>query len=243
MSHDWALVALSFVAALLASYTALDMGSRLRRAHGRARWAWLGASALVLGGGIWSMHFIAMLAMDEGMPIAYDFDLTALSLVMAVAIVALGFHIVTRPNPSIARQIVAGCVVGLGVAAMHYTGMSAVILNGALHYNAFGVVISIVIAMAAATAALWLTLNLTESWHRAGAAVVMAVAVCGMHYAAMAATSIELSTSMSRAVDPASRMVLAGAVVVGLFLILCLSMVCVFADRRFEFLADRKSVV
>ncbi|MBT9445469.1 MAG: hypothetical protein IV086_07210 [Hyphomonadaceae bacterium] len=241
MSHDWTLVALSFVAALLASYTALDMGSRLRRAAGRARWIWLGASALVLGGGIWSMHFIAMLAMDVGMAVAYDFDLTALSLVTAIAIVALGFHLVARSNPSIVRQVVAGSIVGLGVAAMHYTGMSALILNGDVHYNALGVGLSIVIAMVAATAALWLTLNLTESWQRAGAAVVMSVAVCGMHYTAMAATSIEMSASLSSAVDPASRLMLAVAVATGLFLILCLSMVCVFADRRFEFLAEREA--
>ncbi|MFZ2031589.1 MAG: MHYT domain-containing protein [Vitreimonas sp.] len=241
MTHDWALVALSFVAALLASYTALDMGSRLRRAAGRARWIWLGASALVLGGGIWSMHFIAMLAMDAGMAIAYNFDLTALSLVMAIAFVALGFYIVTRPKPSVGRQVIAGCVVGLGVAAMHYTGMSAVVLNGVIRYNVLGVVISIIIAMVAATSALWLTLNLTKSWQRAGAAVVMAVAVCGMHYTGMAATSMDMSASISNAVDAASRLDLAAAVAMGLFLILCLSMVCVFADRRFEFLAEREA--
>lgn len=241
MSHDWVLVALSFAAALLASYTALDMGSRLRRASGKARWIWLAASALVLGGGIWSMHFIAMLAMDVGTPVAYDFDLTALSLVMAIAIVAVGFHLVTRPNPSIVRQVIAGCIVGLGVAAMHYTGMSAVILNGHIHYNPGIVAPSIVIAMVAATAALWLTLNLARSWQRAAAAVVMAIAVCGMHYTAMAATSIEMSISMADAVDPGSRLVLAVAVAMGLFLILCLSMVCVFADRRFEFLAEREA--
>jgi NO-binding membrane sensor protein with MHYT domain len=241
MSHDWVLVVLSFLAALLASYTALDMGSRLRRAAGKARWIWLGASALVLGGGIWSMHFIAMLAMDVGMPIGYDFDLTALSLVIAIAIVALGFHLVTRPNPSIARQVVAGSIVGLGVAAMHYTGMAALILDGHVHYNVPGVILSVVIAMVAATAALWLTLNLTKAWQRAGAAVVMAVAVCGMHYAAMAATSIEMSSVMSGVVDGGSRGMLAVAVAAGLFLILCLSMVCVFADRRFEFLAEREA--
>jgi two-component system chemotaxis sensor kinase CheA len=241
MSHDGVLVALSFLAALLASYTALDMGSRLRLAAGKARWIWLGASALVLGGGIWSMHFIAMLAMDVGIPVGYDFDLTALSLVTAIAIVALGFHLVTRPNPSIARQTIAGSIVGIGVAAMHYTGMSALILDGHIHYNVVGVVLSVIIAMVAATAALWLTLNLTKSWQRAGAAVVMAVAVCGMHYAAMAATSIEMSASTSAVVDSSSREMLAVAVAAGLFLILCLSMVCVFADRRFEFLAEREA--
>jgi two-component system chemotaxis sensor kinase CheA len=240
MTHDAPLVILSFIAALLASYTALDMGTRLRRATGKARLIWLGGSAMVLGGGIWSMHFIAMLAMSAGTPIAYSFDLTALSLLIAVAFVALGFHLVTRPKPSIARQISAGGVVGLGVAAMHYTGMAAMVLNGAVRYAPSLVAVSIVIAIVAATAALWLTLNLTRPWQRVAAAGVMAVAVCGMHYTAMLATTIEYGPQ-TMAIDPSSRLMLAGAVSIGLFLILCLAMVCVFADRRFEFLAEREA--
>ncbi|HEY1752030.1 MAG TPA: MHYT domain-containing protein, partial [Caulobacteraceae bacterium] len=195
----------------------------------------------VLGGGIWSMHFIAMLAMNAGIPIGYDFDLTAISLLTAIAIVAVGFHLVTRPNPSIVRQLAAGCVVGIGVAAMHYTGMAAMVLDGTVHYDPVLVAASVVVAVVAATAALWLTLNLTRSWQRIGAAVVMAVAVCGMHYTGMAATSILCSSHAALAVDPLSRVILAGAVSVGMFLILCLAMVCVFADRRFEFLAEREA--
>src|SRR5579871_1586722 len=118
ISYDPPLVVLSFVAALMASYAALDMGSRLRRATGRARLIWLVGSSVVLGGGIWSIHFIAMLAVNAGVPIGYDFDLTALSLVISVAIVAVGLHLVARPSPSIVRQLIAGAIVGAGVCAM-----------------------------------------------------------------------------------------------------------------------------
>jgi NO-binding membrane sensor protein with MHYT domain len=171
--YDGPLVFLSFAVAFLASYTALDMGTRLRRATGKARKFWLGGSSVVLGGGIWSMHFIAMLAFNAGVPVGYDFDLTALSLLTAVAIMAVGFHLVTRTKPSILRQVAAGCIVGCGVAIMHYTGMSAVILAGTIRYDPVLVAASILVAIVAATAALWLTLNLTGHWQRVAAAAIM----------------------------------------------------------------------
>lgn len=241
MTHDGPLVLLSFIVALFASYTALDMGTRLRRAAGKARILWLGGSAVVLGGGIWSMHFIAMLAFNAGVPIGYDFDLTALSLLIAIGIMAVGFHLVTRTNPSIARQLLAGCIVGSGVAIMHYTGMGALTLAGAIHYNPVLVAASVLVAIVAATAALWLTLNLTRPWQRVAAAAVMAVAVCGMHYTAMLATSIDIQPGQMAVGDPLSSTILAAAVSIGLFLILCLAMVCVFVDRRFELLAEREA--
>jgi NO-binding membrane sensor protein with MHYT domain/signal transduction histidine kinase len=231
---------LSFAVALFASYTALDMGTRLRRATGHARRLWLGGSAVVLGGGIWSMHFIAMLAFNAGVPVSYDPGLTALSLVIAIAIVALGFHLVTRANSSLPRLVLSGCIVGVGVAAMHYTGMSAVILSGVIQYDPLLVGASVLVAIVAATAALWLTLNLTNSWQRVAAAVVMAVAVCGMHYTAMLATRISI-VPCKAAADPYSGMILAAAIAVGVFLILCLALVCVFVDRRFELLAEREA--
>jgi len=241
MMHDGPLAVLSFAVALFASYTALDMGSRLRLAQGKARKLWLLGSAVVLGGGIWSMHFVAMLAFKPGFPVVYDFDLTALSLLIAVVFVAMGFQIVTRPDPSIRRQMSAGAIVGLGVAAMHYSGMEALILPGRIVYDPVLVGVSVVVAMVAATAALWLTLNLTNGWQRAAAAVVMAFAVCGMHYTAMAATSFVCSIVKAAAGISSSGTMLAMAVSMAQFLILCLAMVCVFVDRRFELLAEREA--
>jgi NO-binding membrane sensor protein with MHYT domain len=241
MTHDEPLVFLSFAVALLASYTALDMGTRFSGASGKARKLWLGGSSVVLGGGIWSMHFIAMLAFNVGVPVGYDFDLTALSLIIAIGIVAVGFYVVARTNPSIPRQIVGGCIVGCGVAIMHYTGMAALVLPGTIHYDPVLVGVSVLVAIVAATAALWLTLNVANSWQRVAAAAIMAVAVCGMHYTAMSATSIAISPDQVVTVHPLSRPILAAAVSIGLFLILCLAMVCVLVDRRFELLAEREA--
>jgi NO-binding membrane sensor protein with MHYT domain len=241
MSHDGPLVLLSFAVALFASYTALDMGTRLRRAAGKARKLWLLGSSVVLGGGIWSMHFIAMLAFNAGVPVGYAFGPTALSLLIAIGIVAVGFHIVTGVKASVPRQIAAGCIVGCGVAVMHYTGMSAMVVSGTISYDPLLVAASILVAIVAATAALWLTLNVTDSWQQLAAAAVMAVAVCGMHYTAMLATSFAISPNGMNMADPLSNALLAAAVSVGVFLILCLALVCVFVDRRFELLAEREA--
>ncbi|MGD2134104.1 MAG: MHYT domain-containing protein [Maricaulaceae bacterium] len=241
MAHDWTLVFLSFAVAYFASFTALDMGTRLRRAVGLARKQWLAGSAVVLGGGIFSMHFIAMLALHTDVQIGYDFELTVLSLLLAIGFVGVGFHLVTRENASIVRQLGAGVIVGLGVSAMHYTGMAAVVLPGVITYNPLIVALSITIAVVAATAALWLTLNLQKYWQRAIAAGVMAVAVCGMHYTAMTAATIVLSPDQIAAVDPISRTLLAGSIAVAVFMILCLAMVGVFVDRRFELQAEREA--
>ena len=182
-----------------------------------------------------------MLALNAGVPVAYDVALTALSLLIAIGFVAFGFHLVTRDRPSIARQLGAGAIVGIGVSAMHYTGMAAVILPGRIQYDPLIVVASITIAIVAATAALWLTLNLRHLWQRAAAAIVMAVAVCGMHYTAMLAASVVATGKSAAEIDPASSTLLAIAVAIGVFMILCLAMVCVFVDRRFELLAEREA--
>ena len=242
MHHDLTLVALSFLVAYFASLTALDMGTRLRKANGKARRLWLIGSAVVLGGGIWSMHFVAMLAMNAGLPVGFAPGLTLFSLVVAIAFVAIGFHVVTmRETPSIARQLVAGVIVGSGVSVMHYSGMAAMVVPGLLTYNPWLVAASVAVAVVAATAALWLTLNLRNWWQRAVAAAVMGVAVCGMHYTAMAGTSISAGPGAHDVVDPMSRIFLAAGVSVSVFLMLCLAMVCVFVDRRFELLAEREA--
>jgi|GEM_PF-3043178 len=240
--HDTTLVVLSFLLAYFASLTALDMGTRLRKSQGKVRRLWLTGSAVVLGGGIWSMHFVAMLAMNAGVPLGYAPGLTIFSLILAIAIVALGFHVVTvREKPSIGRQLMAGAIVGAGVSVMHYSGMAAVVLPGWLQYDPKLVAASVVIAVVAATAALWLTLNLRNWWQRAVAAGVMAVAVCGMHYTAMAATQICTNPGAKAGAAPISDLFLAAGVCAGVFLILCLAMVCVFVDRRFELMAEREA--
>lgn len=164
------------------------------RASSAHRWMWLGLAAAAIGGtGIWVMHFIAMLGFTiQGTPIRYNIALTVLSAVVAIAAVWIGLLLITRPRPPAMAIPIGGVITGSGVAAMHYLGMAAMNSAATIDYDTTLVVVSIVIAVAAATAALWFTLH-RFTLHTVGrlatlvAAAIMAVAVSGMHYTGMAA--------------------------------------------------------
>ncbi|WP_105970364.1 MHYT domain-containing protein [Streptomyces geranii] len=164
----------------------------LRRPHRRAGWLALGATAI--GCGIWTMHFIAMIGFNvQGALVTYDTTKTLLSLVVAIAVVSVGVFLVGYRGGSPATLATAGTVTGLGVAAMHYLGMAAIHTNGTLGYDTPTVILSIVIAIAAATAALWVVVSIHALWASLGASLVMGVAVTGMHYTGMAAVSVHLT--------------------------------------------------
>lgn len=188
--YNPALVALSLAIAVLASYTALDLGGRVRGTASRLRWAWLLGAALAMGGGIWSMHFVGMLAFEMGLPAAYDVGRTLLSLVIAIGVTGAALAWLGRSRAGRWDVLVAGPVMGIGVAAMHYTGMAAMRMPGQLAYSLPIVVLSVGIAVTAATVALWLTFRPTSIWQRFAAALIMGVAVAGMHYTGMAAATI-----------------------------------------------------
>ncbi|GJE81058.1 sensor histidine kinase [Methylorubrum thiocyanatum] len=188
--YNPALVALSLAIAVLASYTALDLGGRVRGTTSRLRWAWLLGAALAMGGGIWSMHFVGMLAVEMGLPAAYDVGRTLLSLVIAIGVTGAALAWLGRSRAGRWDVLVAGPVMGIGVAAMHYTGMAAMRMPGQLAYSLPIVALSVGIAVTAATVALWLTFRPTSIWQRFAAALIMGVAVAGMHYTGMAAATI-----------------------------------------------------
>ena len=185
--HNRGLVLLSFLISIFASYTALDLTGRARDARGTRRHAWLGGSALAMGGGIWSMHFVAMVAFDLGMPITYDVRLTVLSFVVAVVVTCIGLGVVIRSQGSWSSLLTGGVFMGLGVASMHYTGMAAMRMGASIAYDPFLFVLSVLIAIVASVVALWLAFNLNSFWYKTAAAVVMGAAVCGMHFTGMAA--------------------------------------------------------
>ena len=191
--YNPALVALSVAIAVFASYTALDLGARVRGQPGRSapgpRWVWVAGAALAMGGGIWAMHFIGMLAFEMGLPAAYDLGPTILSLLIAVGVTGAAFTWVARAGTGPGALLVAGPLMGLGVAAMHYTGMAAMRLPGSLAYSPPVVGLSVVIAVTAATAALWLTFRQNGVGQKLAAACVMGLAVAGMHYTGMAAAT------------------------------------------------------
>jgi NO-binding membrane sensor protein with MHYT domain len=186
-TNDPYLVALSILVASLASYTALDLGGRVGTARGLARHVWLVAAAITMGGGIWSMHFVAMLAFKMPIPMSYDIELTILSLVVAIFVTSGGFYVISRQSASPLHLVLSGIFMGLGIVAMHYTGMAAMRGQAELSYDRLFVALSVVIAIGASTAALWLAFRTTELGQQLIAAVVMGLAISGMHYTAMRA--------------------------------------------------------
>jgi NO-binding membrane sensor protein with MHYT domain len=186
-THNPSLVALSILVACFASYTALDLSGHVAAARGLARRVWLVAAAITMGGGIWSMHFIGMLAFVMPIPMSYDIGLTTLSLLVAIFVTGGGFYVISRQSASPLRLVLSGIFMGLGIAAMHYTGMAAMQGHAELSYDRLFVALSLVIAIGASTAALWLAFRTTDLWQRLAAAVVMGLAISGMHYTAMRA--------------------------------------------------------
>ncbi|WP_231568092.1 MHYT domain-containing protein [Sphingobium herbicidovorans] len=186
---------LSIAIAILASFTGLSLASRAHASSGKMQRSWLAAAALVLGGGIWSMHFVAMLAFSmPGMVMNYDVGLTLLSLGLAVGFTGTGFAVASSGLLSLRRVITAGMLMGLGVLAMHYTGMAAMRMDATLSYGRAWLAISALIAISAATAALWLTSRDHGIGRQGAAAIVMGIAIAGMHFAGMKAATFTART-------------------------------------------------
>lgn len=186
---------LSFIVAVIASYVALDMASRVSSSTEKSAKYWLIGGAVAMGTGIWSMHFIGMLAFNLPIQMGYDVTITLAS--MLIAILASGFALFTinRNVLTLKRLSVSGLVMGFGIASMHYVGMDAMRMSPPIRYDTTLYVLSIVIAIAASIAALWITFHLRSdsvanvSIKRIGAAVVMGIAIVGMHYTGMAAAN------------------------------------------------------
>jgi NO-binding membrane sensor protein with MHYT domain/nitrogen-specific signal transduction histidine kinase/ActR/RegA family two-component response regulator len=150
---------------------------------------WLVAAAIAMGGGIWSMHFIAMLAFNMPIPMSYDIGLTTLSLVVAIFVTGVGFYFINRQSALPLSLVFSGIFMGLGIAAMHYIGMAAMREHAEISYDFLFLALSLVIAIVASTAALWLAFRTTDLGQKLVAAVVMGVAISGMHYSAMRGTT------------------------------------------------------
>lgn len=176
--HDPMLVALSYLVAVLGSYTALQLAIGIPAARNqRDRTQAVLASGAAMGGAIWAMHFIAMLACQMDVQVTYDLALTVLSAVIAMVSCMVGLGVAGSGVFAWSKLGLGGLFMGLGVAGMHYTGMAAMRMAATVHYDSSVVAISVVIAVVASCAALWLAFNMRG------------VAVCGMHYTGMAAAS------------------------------------------------------
>lgn len=243
--HDYLLVALSLLIAGSSAYTALDLASRIRATGGWMRRCWLGAAAIAMGGGIWSMHFVAMLAMDlPGVEMVFDPRLTGLSVLLAILATGTAFFIVCSNGHSRTPLAQSALFMGTGIVAMHYTGMAAVSVPLSIQYDPAWIALSAAIAVGASAAALWLAFSGTGARMKLGAALVMGLAIAGMHYAGMAAMAF---TESGPAPEDAPAMALdrgtlALAVAGATFLILFFSLMAAMFDRTVAELAAREAV-
>jgi PAS domain S-box-containing protein len=238
-NHDLGLVGISVLIAIMAAYTALDLAGRVAAARGRAQAIWLSGGALAMGIGIWSMHYVAMLAFHLPVLVLYHVPTVLASLLAAALASAVALWVVSRPSMTLAQAFAGSVVMGSGIAAMHYSGMAAMRLQATARYDALLVTLSILIAIVVSFVALWQAFHLrvvgvrAYPWRKLGSAVLMGAAIPSMHYTAMAAARFAPSAEVlgaSHAIDISSLGIL--AIVGSTFLVLAVAIVMVVVDRR-----------
>ncbi|MFJ6461060.1 MHYT domain-containing protein [Streptomyces sp. NPDC091387] len=183
----------AFLMACLGAALGLRCTTRSLRTERSLKAGWLALGATSIGSGIWTMHFIAMMGFSvEEAPIGYDKPITFASLAVAIVMVGVGIFLVGYRGATPMALVTGGTITGLGVATMHYLGMAGMRLDGQFEYDTITVTLSVVIAVVASTAALWAAVSIHGFLPSLGAAVVMGVAVSGMHYTGMAALRVHL---------------------------------------------------
>jgi NO-binding membrane sensor protein with MHYT domain len=186
--YDLFYVFASYLVSVLGSFAALYHAQHMFRRDGTIKWSIAIGAAVALGGiGIWTMHFIGMMGYRLPLRVVYDGGLTVLSLVAAIVIAGIALILAGgRGKFSKVGWLAGSLLAGAGVCVMHYMGMYAMSLRADMTLDLATVAVSVVIAMTAAAAALWLAFHVVRNTHRIAAALVMGVAVCAMHYTGMA---------------------------------------------------------
>src|SRR5438270_1431335 len=238
-SYNHALVALSVLIAMFASYASLDLAGRVTAASGWTRAVWLLGGAGAMGTGIWSMHYIGMLAFILPIPVAYHWPTVLLSLFAAILASVIALDVVSRPKMGASRAVAGSVLMGSGIASMHYIGMAAMRLPAICQFNSSLVVMSVVFAVLISFAAIWITFHFRDEktgigWEKLAGAVVMGAAIPVMHYTGMAAASFTPSgtpADLSHAVS-ISTLGTAGIAAVT-FVVLGLALLTSWVDRRF----------
>src|SRR6202043_12796 len=237
-SYNYALLALSVLIAMIASYAALDLAGRVTAARGWTRAVWLLGGAAAMGTGIWSMHYIGMLAFLLPIPVAYHWPTVLLSLLAAVLASVVALSVVSRQRMGLFRALAGSVLMGGGIASMHYIGMAAMRLPAVCHFDSFLVALSVVFAVLISLAALWITFHFRDEktgigWEKLAGAVVMGAAIPVMHYTGMAAASFTASgmpADLSHALS-VSTLGTAGIAAVT-FIVLGLALLTSWIDRR-----------
>jgi len=237
--YNEVLVAISLLVAVLSAYTALGLADRIRAARGPGTRYWLLGSGVAMGVGIWSMHFVGMLAFSLPIPLGYDVSRTILSLVAAIACSAFAFWVGCRDTLPRRRLAAAALVMGVGISAMHYVGMDAMQMQPAIIFEPWLVALSAVIAVTASAAALWLIHRHRQDHpgvrrYRAAAALAMGLAVVGMHFTGMASASFPLNSICLASNSGISAGWMATSVTILCLGVLAIAWVVAVLDARLE---------
>ena len=238
-NYSPALVLISLCVAILASYTALDLTGRIATTKGRAVHLWTAGGALAMGVGVWSMHFIGMLAFSLPIDLGYDFGITALSLLIAIGSCGFALWLVSQPELPAWQLGFGALIMGAGISAMHYTGMAAMRMTPGIDYDPSLFGASLLIAVGASAAALWIAFRLRQNtpyvrFARGGAAVIMGIAIVGMHYTGMAAARFADGSFCGAALNGLSGKGLDNLVLVTTLAVLSIALLTSILDARLE---------
>ncbi|WP_218090790.1 response regulator [Paenibacillus solanacearum] len=238
-SYDGVLVFCSYVVAVVASYTVLDLAGRIGSARGLRRWLWIFFGAVAMGMGIWSMHFVGMLSFTLSVQVPYNLRLVVLSALAAVAASFIALFLVGRQCLKLSQLLGGGVLLATGIAAMHYIGMAAMQID--ISYDPVFFALSIVIALVASIAALWLAFYFRkdaeqgEVGKKLGSGCIMGAAIVGMHYTGMAAANFNMGGHMELSSGTMlDHKLLAYFIAGGTLFTLGLSLLGIFISKRFS---------
>jgi diguanylate cyclase (GGDEF)-like protein len=229
--HDWRLVVLGGTICWLASAVAISLLHRARASQGRTRAVWVGLDAAVSGCGIWATHFVAMLAYDPGTGAGYNIPITLISLVFAIAISAVGLGIASLDDRQ-STVALGGAVVGIGVAAMHYTGMMALELPARIVWSPGIVLASVVFGGVFAAIALVVAVRGDDRHHTVAATALLTIAIVSHHFTAMGAVTLVPDPTLVTDELTIAPAALSFLTAVAAFAILGISLVASMLDRR-----------
>ncbi|MGV3490191.1 MAG: bifunctional diguanylate cyclase/phosphodiesterase [Devosia sp.] len=188
--HDLRLVALAAVVCALSAFAGITLLTHARRTAGPMQKVWLAVAAISVGFGIWATHFVAMLSFNAGMPVGYNLPVTLLSLAIAIVIVGSGLWFAAIGKRR-SDYLLSGGVVGVGISAMHYVGMAAVLIGGGIIWDTSTVAASILFGMVFGAVAIWVAIGAAGIKGRLAATGLLTLAICAMHFTAMGAAGLE----------------------------------------------------
>ena len=238
------LVTFSIIISIIASFAALDLSIRIHKTKGIQCFFWLAGGSIAMGLGIWSMHFIAMLAFHLHIPVTYDLTLVILSIIPAIISSGLALFIVSRYSRRKSQFIIGAFFIAIGIVTMHYTGMEAMVMKATIEYNPYLFVLSVIIAYVVSLVALLLLFFAQQKydapgfwWRKVISSIVMGLAVSGMHYTGMAAATFKHNHNHNQSNIPTSMLdstFLAYSIGTGILIILGLVFISSLINRRFE---------